>query len=71
MRSKQQINPEGIYTFPQEISEKVLTKWNYIRTKGSTVPGVYETFDVNNLPEWWDAERIKNAQRVLQKDLYW
>lgn len=61
----------GNYMFPQEISEKVLIKWNHIRTKGSTVAGVHEHFDINNLPSWWDAERIKTAQRIVQKDLYW
>lgn len=69
--SKSNTHPEPAFVFPENISEKVLEKWQHIKTKGCTVPGVTEQLDPNNLPSWWDVERIKNAQRVVQKDLYW
>ena len=64
-------SPEPSFVFPQNISQRVLDKWQNIRTKGITIPGVYEDFNGENLPSWWDAERIKQAQRIVQKDLYW
>lgn len=52
-----------------EFSEKVISKWNHIKTAGQTIPGQREHFDTNNLPEWWDSNKITSTQATIKRDL--
>ena len=59
------------YSFPENISENVMNKWNHVSTLGKTERGDIEVWDINNLPDWYDHEKFLKCQKDAQKVAMW
>ena len=59
-------NPYFVNLTP-ELIEKAQKRLDFIASQGSRVNGVDETIDATIKPDWYDEERFKRSQKLVQK----
>lgn len=50
-----------------ELIEEAQKRLDFIASEGSVVLGVDETIDASVRPDWYDEQRFKRGQELLQK----